>query len=165
MRPLIIVAYLAIAATAAAQEPSGCDKFAWDLARERAWFAAAGKPEVASGDTLATLPTGAVVIRLKPVAEAAFDMPPEHTRNGPFGGIVRLPAPARPGIYQVTLSEDAWLDVIQDGRYARSIGSSGRRDCPEVRKSVRFELGLAPISLQLSGLTGQAITFAIIPRE
>jgi hypothetical protein len=166
MRALIIVASLAITATAAAQEPSGCDKFAWDLGRERAWFAAADKPEVSSGDTLAALPTGAVVIRLKPVADAAFDLPPERTsRTGPFGGIVRLPSLARPGIYQVTLSDDAWLDIIQNGRYARSVGSSGRRDCPELRKSVRFELGSAPVSLQVSGLASQTITFAIVPRE
>jgi hypothetical protein len=43
------------------------------------------------------------------------------------------------------------LDVIQDGRHARAVGSSGRRDCPTVRKSVRFELTSGAIALQSAG--------------
>ena len=42
------------------------------------------------------------------------------------------------------LSDDAWIDVIQNGRYARSVGSTGRSDCPGVRKSVRLDLDAEP---------------------
>ena len=34
-----------------------------------------------------------------------------------------FPRSDKPGIYQVTLSEEAWIDVVQDDRYARSVGS------------------------------------------
>jgi hypothetical protein len=61
----------------------------------------------------------------------------------------------------VTLSQDAWLDVIQDGRYARSAGSSGRRDCPGLRKSVRFHLQAGPVVLQLSAVESSEISVAI----
>jgi hypothetical protein len=65
----------------------------------------------------------------------------------------------------VTLSEEAWIDVVQDGRYARSVGSSRRSDCPGLRKSVRFQLGAAPFVLQLSGADSDSVAVAIGARE
>ncbi len=141
----------------------GCDKFGWSMVRERAWFAATNKAAVAAGATLAPIPNGAFVLQLQPDPNAAFAMPPGRKPKAEhwFGGIVRLPAVARPGIYQVTLSDEAWIDVIQDGRYARSIGSTGRSDCPGLRKSVRFELNASPFVVQLSGVTTEMIAVAV----
>ena len=79
------------------------------------------------------------------------------------GGMVRFPALARPGIYQITLSDDAWIDVIQNGRFARSVGSTGRSDCPGLRKSLRLDLDAAPFALQVSGVSPDAIVVAISP--
>jgi hypothetical protein len=59
------------------------------------------------------------------------------------------------------LSDEAWIDVIQDGHYARSIGSTGRSDCPGLRKSVRFELNASPFVVQLSGVTTEMIAVAV----
>ncbi len=106
-------------------------------------FAAADKTTIAAGETLAALPAGALVIRLQPGAQAIFEMPPERKpRSGAVAWRHGAIAPAlpKPGIYQITLSDDAWIDVIQNGRYARSVGSTGRSDCPGVRKSVRLDL-------------------------
>jgi hypothetical protein len=141
----------------------GCEKFAWSLARDRAAFAALDKTTVAAGEPLNALPTGALVIRLQPGAQAAFAMPPERKpRTEPWhGGMVRLPAPPKAGIYQITLSDDAWIDVIQNGRYARSVGSTGRSDCPGVRKSVRLDLDASPVVLQLSGVAPETIAVTI----
>jgi hypothetical protein len=161
--PLIALVLLALPGPAAADD--GCEKFAWSLARERAAFAAADKTMIAAGETLAALPAGALVIRLQPGAQAAFDMPPERKPRTELwhGGMVRLPALPKPGIYQITLSEDAWIDVIQDGRYARSVGSTGRGDCPGVRKSVRLDLDATPVVLQVSGVATDAIAVTIGP--
>jgi ABC-type tungstate transport system permease subunit len=63
--------------------------------------------------------------------------------------------------YGVMLSDEAWIDVIQDGKFLRSIGSSGRSDCPGLRKSVRFELKPEPFVLQLSGVISETIVVAI----
>ena len=64
-----------------------------------------------------------------------------------------------------TLSEEAWIDVVQDDRYVRSVGSTGRGDCPGLRKSVRLELGATPFVLQISGVTSDSIIVAIGARE
>jgi hypothetical protein len=160
------IAVLAVLLGSARAE-DGCDKFAWPLAHERALFAATGKPSVKAGETFAAIPKDAFVLRLQAGADAGFAMPPERKPKSEkwFGGIVRLPALDKPGIYQVTLSEEAWIDVVQDGRYARSVGSSGRSDCPGLCKSVRFQLGAAPFVLQLSGTTSDSVAVAIGARE
>ena len=161
--PLIVLALLALPGPAAADD--GCEKFAWSLARERAAFAAADKTTTAAGETLAALPAAALVIRLQAGAQAAFEMPPERKpRTEPWhGGMVRLPALPKSGIYQISLSDDAWIDVIQNGRYARSVGSTGRSDCPGVRKSVRLDLDSAPGVLQVSGVAADTIAVTIGP--
>ena len=71
----------------------------------------------------------------------------------------------KPGIYQVKLSGEAWLDDVQDGRYARSVGSTGRCDSPGLRKCVRLDLGVTPFVLQFSGVAEGAIVVAIGARE
>jgi hypothetical protein len=162
---------LAAAALIALQAPAfaddGCGKFAWALTREQALFAANDKTAVKAGDTLPTIPKGAFVLILQAGADAAFAMPPERKPKAErwFGGMLRLPALKKPGIVQVTLSDEAWIDVVQDGRYARSVGSTGRSDCPGLRKSVRFELGAVPFVLQLSGVTSEKTSVAIGARE
>ena len=96
-------------------------------------------------------------------AEAAFAKPPERKPQAErwFGGAIRFPSLEKPGIYQVTLSEEAWIDAVQDDRYARSVGSTGRSDCPGLRKSVRLDLGAAPFVLQIGGVTSDSIAVAI----
>lgn len=162
----IALSILALCPTAApAIAEDGCDKFAWPLARERTLLIAASKASVEAGDTLAAPPTEAVTLRLRPSAEAVFALPPERKPKAEkwSGGLIRLPAPDKSGIYQITLSDEAWIDVVQDGRYARSVGNTGRSDCPGVRKSVRFELSVAPFVVQVSGATANAIAVAISP--
>lgn len=162
---LAAAALIALLTPAFAED--GCDKFAWPLARERALFAVAEKPNVKAGDTLAAIPAAAVILHLQPGADAAFAMPPERKPKAErwFGGMLRLPAPDKAGVFQVTLSDEAWIDVVQDGRYAHSVGHSGRSDCPGLRKSVRFELAAAPFVLQLSGATSERVVVAIGARE
>jgi hypothetical protein len=147
----------------AAQE--GCDKFAWSLARERAWFAATEKPTVHAGQKLSAIPTGAFVLQLQPGGAASFELPPERKPKADrwFGGTVSLPAPATDGIYQITISDEAWIDIVQEHRFVRSLGSTGRSDCAGLRKSVRLDLGAAPFVLQLSGVMLPVITLSITP--
>jgi hypothetical protein len=159
---LFIAALMSLLVPANAAE-DGCDKFAWPLARERTLLAAADKPAVQAGRTLAAIPKGAFVLNLQPGADAVFAMPPERKPKSErwFGGAIHFPGLDKPGIYQVTLSEEAWIDVVQDDRYARSVGSTGRSDCPGLRKSVRLDLGAAPFVLQISGVTADTIAVAI----
>jgi len=171
MKHFGIAAAALIVSFAQARADDGCDKFAWPLAHERALFAAAGNPAVKAGEALSTAPKGAFVLASQPNTEAAtlaaYAMPPERKPKAEhwFGGAVRFPAADKPGIYQVTLSEEAWMDIVQDGRYAHTVGHTGRGDCPGLRKSVRLELGAAPFVLQISGAPADKISVAISRTE
>src|SRR5215475_2602031 len=94
----------------------GCGKFAWALARERAWFAVSDKLSLAAGETVSAIPQGAFVLKLQSGGEASFVLPPERKVQPErwFGGIVQLPAPDGAGIYGITASHEAWIDVVQD---------------------------------------------------
>jgi hypothetical protein len=160
----IALLFIAISLPArAAEEGSGCDKLAWPLARERAWLAAAEKPVIAAGTTIAAIPKAAFVLSLQPNGKAAFAMPPERQPKADawFGGMLSLPAVDKPGVYQVTLSDEAWIDLIQGGRYVKAVAHTGRHDCPGVRKSIRFEMSQAPFIVQLSGAARDAMAVAI----
>jgi hypothetical protein len=149
-RPCILSVALLIVSLMPALADDGCDKFGWSVARERSWFAATNKPAIAAGAALASIPKDAFVLQLQADTNVAFTMPPERKSKAEhwFGGMIRLPAVAKPRIYQVTLSDEAWIDIVQDGRYVRSIGSTGRSDCPRAAQ-------------QLSGVTSETIAVAV----
>jgi hypothetical protein len=109
----------------------------------------------------------AFVLRLQPAHQASFAMPPERTPKSEewFGGAISFPSPQQAAIYQVTLSDDAWIDIVQDGRFARSVAHTRRSDCPGVRKSVRLDLLPAPFVLQLSGSASDIVVVAIHAAE
>lgn len=155
----VLIALLAPASAAT----DGCDKFAWPLLHEQALLTAPDKPSVQAGATLAAIPAGAFVLNLQAGAQAVFAKPPERKPKAErwFGGAIRFPALGKAGIYQVTLSDEAWIDVVQDDRYARSVGSTGRSDCPGMRKSVRLDLGATPFVLQISGAAVETIAVTI----
>jgi hypothetical protein len=138
----------------------GCAKFAWPVAQEREALIAQSQPELPSGASIERSQGQAFKLLLHLPDEAGFAMPPERKPRieNWRGGIVRLPAPPQAGVYQITLSDEAWVDVVQNGGYAKSIGSSSRSDCPGLRKSIRFEVGSGPIVLQISGASVEVIS-------
>jgi hypothetical protein len=150
---------------AALAEDDGCGKFAWPVAREREALVALRQPALTSGVSLEPGPGQAFKLLLRAPDEAGFVIPPERKPRieNWRAGVVRLPAPPQAGIYQVTLSDEAWVDVVQNGGYARSVGSSGRGDCPGLRKTIRFEVASSPISLQISGASVDAISVVVGP--
>lgn len=143
----------------------GCGKFAWSLTAERAAFAKPQKASVDAGATLNQIPADAFVLHLRPDHAASFTMPPERKPKAEhwFGAAVHFPAPPLPGIYQVTLSDEAWIDVVQSRRYAHAVGNTGRSDCPGVRKSLRLELSGESFVLQLSGVASDTINVSLHP--
>jgi hypothetical protein len=158
MRPHLTCVLVLLATSGAAIADDGCGKFAWPVARDRAALRAPNLPMVPSGSAIDS--KRAFRLGLLPAEQANYAMPPERKPRIEDwrGGVVHLAAPPRAGVYQLTLSQDAWVDMLQAGRYARSVGSSGRSDCPGLRKSVRFELTAAPIVVQISGVTADTIS-------
>lgn len=163
---LPIAAALVLAASAApalAQDASGCSKFKWPVERERSAFGTPGLQSVEAGKPLPGIMDPAIV-KLQPVEKAGFERPPGHKpKDGTFGIVVKTPPIAVAGTYQVTLSDDAWIDVIQGGREVRSSAFSGVENCPNVRKSVRFPLAVGPATLQISGSATDSIKVDLLP--
>ena len=152
---------LLVAAPAFAEEPVGCDKFKWLLDHERALLATA--PQTLSGSEMPKPVDAAAIVTLVPFADAHLPMDPERAPKSPdsYAGFVRIPTLPKPGTYRITLSQGAWIDIIQNGQELKSITSSGATGCDGVRKSVKFELLAAPLTIQLSGTTAHAIAVAV----
>jgi hypothetical protein len=143
----------------------GCESFKWPLDKERAAFDDAGLEKVASGAARGALKEQAFALALVPAKDAAFTVPPAKKKDDGFAGLVTFAAPERPGLYQVTLSAEGWIDLVQDGKALGSADHSGVKNCPGLRKSVRFDVGGAPLALQISGAPGDSIKVAIRPVE
>jgi hypothetical protein len=143
----------------------GCESFKWSLDKERAAFDDAALSKVASGAARGPLSEEAFELALLPAGEVAFALPPGKKKNDGFGGIVAFAPPEKAGLYQVTLSSEGWIDLVQDGKALDSADHSGAKNCPGLRKSVRFSVSAAPVTLQISGAPAATIKVAIRPVE
>lgn len=148
---------------ARAQEAE-CAAFAWPLEKEYRLLSASKASVLETG---AQIRVGeAVSVALRPPENVAFAKPPERQPkvSPSYASTLTLEAPAR-GLYQITLSEDAWLDVVQADAILRSSAFSGKQGCAGMRKSVRFELNQAPAVVQVSGAAGQQIRIVVTPAD
>ena len=165
--PLLVALMLFGAAPAwAAEEPSGCDKFKWGIERERAALTAPDRITLASGAELAALPAQAVILALRSPAEAKLPTPPERApKEGTFAGFASITKPAKAGLYTISLSQNGWVDVVQDGQFLKPKGHSGATDCDGIRKTMKYELSASPFVLQVSGTKEDSVSIAILPTE
>lgn len=130
---------------------AGCAQHKWPLAHEAALLSKLAAPALSGFDAeWSADKADAFAVALEPSGEAPFIIPPERKAGGDtYSGVVRLSG-VKAGVYQITLSDAAWIDVVQDGRFASTQGFSGAPGCP-ARKSVRFVLKDGEATLQLSG--------------
>ena len=166
-KPLFVALTLLAAAPAmAAEEPSGCDKFKWNIDHARAALTAADRAKLNSGSELTALPATAVTIALVAPADAKLPTPPERApKDGTFAGFAKFPAVAKAGSYTVSLSNGAWIDLVQDGHFLKPTAFSGATDCEGIRKTVKFDLTAAPFVLQISGARENSLSVVIQPTE
>ena len=158
---------LLAAAPLCAAEDTGCAAFLWPIAKEQAAFARPDLPTIESGAKLGAWSEQAFALKLKPQAEAALAVPPSGEPmtkvDKPFAGTVTFDAPAAAGVYHVTLSGPAWIDIVQGGALVPAAAHTGAHDCPDVHKSARFELAKAPLVLEISGSKAEVIKVGIVP--
>lgn len=146
-----------------AQEPVGCDKFKWDVTRERAALAQVNLPKLASGSALTGALPQTIALDLKAPEDAKLPSPPERApKPGTFAGFTTLNIPAN-GIYSVTLSAGAWIDVIQTGGFLKPKAHSGVHGCDGIRKTVKFDLAAGSAVIQVSGVAEPGIKIAVLP--
>jgi hypothetical protein len=147
------------------QEPVGCDKFKWPIDKERATLTGTDLPKFASGANVTFPIPWASIVALAPFADAKLPVAPERAPKSPasFAGFLKLPAPAKPGTYKITLSSEGWIDVVQDGHAVKSTAFSGAIGCEGVRKSVKFDLAAKPLTVELSGVPDTTVKIAVSP--
>jgi hypothetical protein len=163
---LIALALLATTSAWAAEEPSGCDKFKWNIDHERAALTAPDRVKLASGGELAALPATGITLGLRPPAEAKLPTPPERApREGTFAGFTSFKTAPKAGIYTVSLSAGGWVDLVQDGHALKPKAFSGATDCDGIRKTMKYEISASPFVLQISGTREDSISIAILPSE
>jgi hypothetical protein len=168
MRQFFFVALtlLAAAPAIAAEEPSGCDKFKWNIDHARALLTAPDRAKLNSGSELAALPATGITIALVAPADAKLPTPPERApKDGTFAGFAKFTSAPKAGTYSINLSEGAWVDVVQDGHFIKPAAFSGATDCEGIRKTMKFDLAAAPFVLQISGARQNALSVAILPAE
>jgi hypothetical protein len=167
MRVLSLLATLLISATSAlaAKEPSGCDKFKWPIERERAALSAPDHAKLATGSEQAALPSSAITLGLVAPADAKLPSPPERApKDGTFAGFTSIKT-AKAGLYTISLSSGAWVDVVQDGHFLKPVAFSGATDCDGIRKTMKYELSAQPLVLQVSGARDNSLSIAILPAQ
>jgi hypothetical protein len=160
---IIVLVGCMIAVPALAQEPAGCDKFKWPIDKERGLLTSKDAPTVASGSSVAPALPVAMTVTLVPFADAKLPAAPERAPRlaASFAGFIQVAAPARDGTYKISLSSDAWIDVVQAGHLVKSTAHSGATACEGIRKSVKFDLKAEPFAVQLSNAPTNAIGVAI----
>jgi hypothetical protein len=165
----VLIAALLLAFPASAEDMSSCAAFKWPLDKERAAFANEAMETVTSGARPGAFKEQAFAFKLLPAESVKFAVPPggkpKPGSAASNGGVATFEAPAKAGAYQVTLSGEGWIDVVQNGTALKSAAHSGAKNCPGLRKSVRFELQAAPVVLQLSAVPEAVVKVAIRPVE
>ena len=162
----IALTLLAAAPAMAAEEPSGCDKFKWNIDHARAALTAPDRAKLNTGSELTAVPATGVTIALVAPADAKLPTPPERApKDGTFAGFAKFPAVAKAGSYTVSLSNGAWIDLVQDGHFVKPTAFSGATDCDGIRKTVKFDLTAAPFVLQISGARENSLSVVIQPTE
>src|SRR6201999_3357322 len=77
----------------AAEEPSGCDKFKWNIDHERAALTASDRAKLTSGSELTAMPSTGMILSLRPPADAKLPTPPERApKDGTFAGFTSIKA-------------------------------------------------------------------------
>ena len=163
---LIVLALLGAAPAWAAEEPSGCDKFKWPIDHERAALTAPDRVKLNSGSDVAAMPSTGITLSLVAPGDAKLPSPPERApKDGTMAGFANFKGAPKAGLYTISLSNGAWVDVVQDGHFLRPKAFSGATDCDGIRKTMKYELAAQPFVLQVSGAKENAISIAILPSE
>jgi hypothetical protein len=147
-----------------AQEPVGCDNFKWPVEKEIAALRAPHLKEIDSGTKLSAVPFVGTVV-LVPSDTANLPAAPERApKDDTFSGYIAIPGIAA-GTYSISLSDAAWVDVVQDNRFLKVKARSGVQGCQGIRKVLQFEVAADPLIIQVSGASTSRLNISIMPLE
>jgi hypothetical protein len=159
MRAALIACVLPLlgAPEAVAQEEN-CRQFSWSMGREIDLFDEP-LPVVESAQSLPK--EGVFALLLKPAADVIYPVPPERGSDGGNGAVITIESvPA--GRYQIALSEEAWVDAVQDNGRLSILAVDRNKECPGVRRSVDVEVTSQALTLQIGGAKVRRINIALV---
>lgn len=160
MRAVLIACVLPLLAASlpAAARDDDCGRVPSTVGRESDLFA----NFVPTLDSAFSLPReGVFALRLRPVAEVIYAVVPERGSDGGNGGIVTLEnIPA--GRYRIDMSEEAWIDAVQENVRLPLLGLKRVTDCPGTRQSVQVEVKSQPLTLQFGGASAGSVKVAVL---
>ena len=157
---------LLLGALGAAARAEDCVDFRWDVAAERALFAATAT-SLTAGTTPksapSVLPNHLYALKLLPRDQVTFAVSPggKAPSPGSHAGIMTFRLPSR-GSYRVALDLPAWIDVVTDGALIVAKDYQGQHGCSAPHKIVEFDLaGTRPFFLQLSDAASDSVRLTI----
>ena len=144
-----------------------CEQFEWSIKREFELLRDPYLEMVFSGAMLGSIPDKGLVMELQPHDTVDYVLAPEGARkpDDSFAGLLFIKDVPQAGTYQVTLSGDAWIDLIQDGKALALVAETINPNCSDARKSMRFRLERGPLTVQISGASSTLIKLVILPVE
>ena len=153
-RFLLALALLgAMAIPAAAEED--CTGFSFPVDTDIAWMKAADSVAIETGAKIPAPATKAIALKLKQTRDITLPVKSGRKQQaiggGTYSGWFEIASLPKAGMYQISLSVDGWIDAAQNGELVQSHSFSGRPACKSVRKSVRYELGAGPVTIQVAG--------------
>jgi len=159
MRTALIACLLPmLAAAGAAAQDVNCRNFSWSVGRTIDLFDEP-LPTVQSNQSLPK--EGVFAVILKPVADVLYPVTPERGSDGSWGAVVTIESLAA-GRYQIALSDDAWVEAIQENKRLVVSASTRPRECRGVRRSVDVDVEGDPLTLQLGGAGVHRLNIAVV---
>lgn len=164
MKCWLAASVLVAFASATLPARADCNQFKWSVSRELAWLSANPAP-IPDDGRVPSFEKGYLVTLAKLDAKKFEIQPDRAPAANSYTAVLKLPAVEKAGLFQITLSDEAWIDVIQNGKSVRSSDFSGQKDCPGVRKTVRFPLEKGEATIQLRNSQKTSLKLAVRPAE
>lgn len=164
----LVCALIALAPVAAcAEEQKPCSGFRWPIQTEMSWITFEDSQPLDTAAEIASPAAKAITLKMQPTKDAALPVKPGVKNQAippdSFAGWFTIASLPKEGLYQVTLSQHAWIDLIQNGELIPNAGFTGDPSCGVVRKSVRYRAGQGPVTVQISGAPNE--TIKVVVRE
>jgi len=147
-----------LAATGVSAQQENCRNFSWSIGRSIDLFDEP-LPTVQSNQSLPK--EGVFALVLKPVADVIYPLTPERGSDSAWGGVMTIEnVPA--GRYQIGLSEEAWVEAVQENKRLVTFASRRVHECRGVRRSVDVDVQGEPLTLQIGGAAAHRINIAVV---
>jgi len=158
MRAALIACLLPFLAATEAAAQDKCRNFSWSMGRQIDLFDEP-LPVVQSAQWLPK--EGAFSLILKPVGDVIYLKTPERGSDGSWGAVITFEnVPA--GRYQIALSEEAWVEAIQENVRLAVRAADRGQECRGVRRSLEVEVRGEPLTLQVGGAGVRRVNVAVV---